>query len=271
MIKHCCSFVSGHLHQTIPQKDSTSTRMEYLPLFILLSFLAEVLGTIGGFGSSLFFIPVASYFLDFHSVLGITALFHVSSNITKIYFFQKGFDKKLILTIGIPAIIGVIGGAYLTKFIETGLLEIVLACFLIVLSLTFLIFKSLAVKPTLSNSVGGGFFSGAIAGLLGTGGAIRGITLAAFNLKTEVFITTSAIIDLGIDSSRTVVYYFNGFIHRDDLYLIPILLVVSVVGTFTGKKILDRMSGTQFKSSVLLLVLITGIITLTKVIFDTAS
>jgi uncharacterized membrane protein YfcA len=62
--------------------------LENLYLFILLALLAEIAGTVGGFGSSLFFVPIASYFLDFHSVLGITALFHVSSNLSKIAFFR---------------------------------------------------------------------------------------------------------------------------------------------------------------------------------------
>lgn len=82
----------------------------------------------------------------------------------------------------------------------------------------------------------------------------------------EVFIATSAIIDLGIDSSRSVVYYLNGYVHKDDLYLIPILLIVSVVGTYTGKKILTRVSEKQFKSIVLILVMLTGIVTLSKII-----
>lgn len=240
--------------------------MENLPLFILLALLAEILGTVGGFGSSLFFVPIASYFLDFHSVLGITALFHVSSNFAKIAFFRKGFDKKLIVSIGIPAVSFVIVGAFLSKFIETKILEFSLAIFLIIVSLILLIFKNLELKPTLSNSIGGGIFSGSIAGLLGTGGAIRGMVLTAYNLKMEVFIATSAIIDLGIDSSRSVVYYLNGYVHKDDLYLIPILLIVSVVGTFTGKKILTRVSEKQFKSIVLILVLLTGVVTLSKII-----
>ena len=184
----------------------------------------------GGFGSSLFFVPIASYFLDFHSVLGITALFHVSSNITKIAFFRKGFDKKVVLSLGIPAVIFVIIGAYISKFLASEILEIALAIFLIGTSLTFLIFRKLEVKPTVRNSIGGGVLSGLVAGVLGTGGAIRGITLAAFNMKTEVFIATSAIIDLGIDASRSVVYTMNGYVHAHDLYLIPILLVVSVLG-----------------------------------------
>ncbi|MEL1241546.1 sulfite exporter TauE/SafE family protein [Flavobacterium flavipallidum] len=242
--------------------------MENLYLFILLALLAEVLGTVGGFGSSLFFVPIASYFLDFHSVLGITALFHVSSNLTKIAFFRNGFDKKLLITIGIPAVLFVIIGAFISKYIDTKILEITLAAFLIGTSLFFLFFKNFTIKPTISNSLLGGTFSGLIAGLLGTGGAIRGMTLAAYNLKMEVFIATSAIIDLAIDSSRSFVYTYNGYVHQHDLYLIPILFVVSILGTYIGKRILNHISEAQFKSIVLILILITGLITLSKVIFS---
>lgn len=227
--------------------------------------MAEILGTVGGFGSSLFFVPIAGYFLDFHSVLGITALFHISSNLTKIVFFRKGVDKKLLLSIGVPAVLFVIAGAILSRFIKTEILEMLLALFLIVVSLTLLIFKNITLQPTTSNSIIGGSISGMLAGLLGTGGAIRGITLAAYNLKMDAFIATSAIIDLAIDSSRGIVYVLNGYVHKHDLYLIPILLVVSIVGTFIGKKILSKMSEEQFKSIVLVLVLLTGVVTLSKI------
>ncbi len=229
-----------------------------------MALLAEILGTVGGFGSSLFFVPIASYFLDFHSVLGVTAMFHVLSNLTKIGFFNKGVDKKLILNLGIPAVLFVILGAYLSQFINTKWLEIALSVFLIGLSLFFLIFKNIIIKPNTFNSVTGGITSGFIAGLIGTGGSIRGMTLAAFNLRMEVFIATSAVIDLAIDSSRTVVYALNGFVRKDDLYLLPILLVVSIIGTFIGKKLLDKISEEQFKKVVLILILVTGIITAIK-------
>lgn len=238
--------------------------MEYLWLFILLALVAEILGTVGGFGSSLFFVPIAGYFLDFQSVLGITALFHVSSNLTKIAFFRKGVDKRLLLSIGIPAVLFVIIGAAVGKYLDGRVLNILLAGFLILLSLFFLIARSFVLKPTLSNSITGGIISGLMAGLLGTGGAIRGMVLAAYNLKIEVFIATSAIIDLAIDASRSVVYTLNGYVHTHDLYLVPILLVVSIAGTYLGKLILKRMSDKQFKSIVLILVLITGVVTLVK-------
>jgi uncharacterized protein len=238
--------------------------IEQLVYFIALALLAEILGTVGGFGSSMFFVPIASYFLDFHSVLGITALFHVSSNLTKIVLFRHGYSAKLIVNMGIPAVLFVIVGSYLSKFIRTDVLEILLGSFLVAVSFILLIFKQIEVKPTVANSVVGGIFSGLIAGLLGTGGAIRGITLSAFSLSAPVFIATSAIIDLGIDSSRSIVYYLNGYITSEIIYLVPILLLVSIAGTLIGKKILTRITASQFKSIVLLLVLITGIITLAK-------
>ncbi|MBP9792438.1 MAG: sulfite exporter TauE/SafE family protein [Flavobacterium sp.] len=240
--------------------------MEFLIYFILLALLAEIVGTIGGFGSSLLFVPIASYFFDFHSVLGITALYHLSSNISKIYFFRKGYDKKLILYIGIPAVIFVAIGAYLSKYLNAEILEILLSLFLILISLLFILKEDINFKPNNSNSIIGGTLSGLIAGILGTGGAIRGLTLAAYNLKPEVFIATSAIIDLGIDLSRTVVYGMNGYLHKDDMYLIPILFLVSIIGTFIGKKILLKIPEQQFKKIVLILIFITGVSTLLKVI-----
>ncbi|CAM4265020.1 sulfite exporter TauE/SafE family protein [Flavobacterium terrigena] len=241
--------------------------MEFLIYFILLALFAEIIGTVGGFGSSMLFVPIAGYFLDFHSVLGVTALYHLSSNISKIYFFREGFDKKLIINMGISSVIFVIIGALLSNYFPSKTLEILLAIFLILISLILLIFKSIKIQPTQTNSIFGGILSGFIAGLLGTGGAIRGITMAAFNLKTSVFIATSAVIDLGIDLSRSVVYTYNGFVHKDDLYLIPILLVVSIIGTFIGKKILEKLSEEQFKSTVLALILLTGCVTLGKFLF----
>ena len=241
--------------------------MDNIILFILLALLAEVLGTIGGFGSSVFFVPIASLFLDFQSVLGITAIFHVSSNITKIVFFKHGFDKGLILKVGIPALVFVVIGAYFSKYIDVKKLEIGLAIFLIVTSLAFLLIKNLSLKPTTVNSLLGGTFSGLMAGLIGTGGSIRGITLAAFNLKTEVFIATSAIIDLGVDASRAVVYYMNGFVHYHDFYLLPFLIIASIVGTYIGKLILAKVSQQTFKNMVLVLLLITGIFSISRALF----
>lgn len=218
-----------------------------LILFIGLSLVAEIAGTVGGFGSSVFFVPMAAYFFDFYSVLGITAIFHLSSNVAKIFLFKKGIDKKLILLLGVPSVIFVLLGSYLTSFFDSFWLVLLLNIFLIAIAALFLIKPSFELKQTPVNAITGGALSGFLAGIIGTGGAIRGITMAAFNLPKEIFVATSAVIDLAIDLSRSGVYFFKGYIHYHDLYLVPILIVVSFIGTYIGQWVLHKIPQHKFR------------------------
>lgn len=236
-------------------------------IFLILALLAEIIGTIGGFGSSVFFVPIGNFYFDFHSVLGLTAIFHLSSNLSKIAQFRKGIDKNLILFIGIPSVVFVMLGSFFSKYISSNYLEITLGLFLILLSALFLLKRKLIVKPNRKNSVIGGALSGFSAGILGTGGAIRGLTMAAYNLEKSVFIATSAIIDLMIDLTRSVTYYHNGYIHMHDMIYIPFLFLIGWIGTYIGKKIVTTIPQDKFRFFSLVLILAIGLVTVGKLIW----
>ncbi|WP_242118209.1 sulfite exporter TauE/SafE family protein [Aestuariivivens sediminicola] len=234
--------------------------------FIVLALIAEIIGTVGGFGSSVFFVPLGNFYFDFYSVLGLTAIFHLSSNFSKIVLFKKGLDKRLLLTIGLPSVVFVILGGFLSTMFKGEFLEVILGLFLVGFSLLFLINSKIAVFPNIKNAVIGGSFSGLSAGLLGTGGAIRGLTMAAFNLEKSVFIATSAFIDFMIDFSRTFVYYKNGYIHNHDLKYVPYLFLIGIIGSFLGKKILVYIPQNKFRRLSLFFILVIGLVTLGKLI-----
>lgn len=128
--------------------------------FLLLALLAEIIGTIGGFGSSVFFVPIGNFYFDFYTVLGLTAVFHLSSNLSKMILFKNGLNKQLLLYIGIPSVLFVILGGILSKYLNGYWLEILLGLFLIGLSLLFLLKKNLIIQPTHKNSILGGVFFG---------------------------------------------------------------------------------------------------------------
>jgi uncharacterized membrane protein YfcA len=220
-------------------------------LFFLLALLAEIIGTISGFGSSILFVPLASIFINFKLVLGITAVFHVFSNLSKIFLFQKGINRNIAIKLGIPAVIFVILGAYLTSVIP--LKEIELSMNLIILGLTILLISGVGkkIKQTNFNLYTGGVISGFMAGLIGTGGAIRGITLAAFGLEKDIFIATSALIDLGVDTSRAVVYILQGYFQQEHIVFIPFLIIIAILGSYLGKKILGYLPEKYFHYVVL--------------------
>jgi hypothetical protein len=229
-------------------------------LFFILALLAEIIGTVSGFGSSILFVPVASLFLDFKMVLGITAVFHIFSNLSKIYFFHTGIDKNIVIKLGIPAIIFVTIGALLTAYIPQKTIELAMNLLILAIAVYLISGHAKSLKETNTNLYLGGTISGFLAGLIGTGGAIRGIMLSVFNLEKNVFIATSAIIDLGVDSSRAAVYISQGYFQKEHLILIPFLILISIIGSYLGKLILQRMPEKVFHYVVL------GVIGLTSLI-----
>jgi uncharacterized membrane protein YfcA len=233
--------------------------MEKYALFLSLALLSEIIGTVSGFGSSILFVPIASLFFDFKTVLGITAVFHVFSNLSKIVLFRKGVNKEIALKLGIPAVVFVMIGAWLTTLIPTEKLSLFMNMAIVLLSIYLMINFNKPIQQNNTNLYIGGTVSGFLAGLVGTGGAIRGITLAAFQLPKEIFIATSALIDLGVDSSRAAIYVSSGYFKKEYLFLIPFLIGISILGSYIGKLILVKTSERIFRFIVLGVIIITAL------------
>jgi len=233
-------------------------------IFFILALIAEIIGTVSGFGSSILFVPLVSLVLDFKIVLGITAVFHIFSNLSKIFLFKKGINQRIAIKLGIPAVIFVALGAWLTNYIPQKEIELGMNILIFLLAIYLIAGQHKNVQKSDSNLYLGGTISGFLAGLIGTGGAIRGITLAAFNLEKDAFIATSALIDLGVDSSRAIVYITSGYFHQEHVILIPFLIIISLVGSYVGKRILKYIPEKKFQYIVLGVILMTSVLQTVK-------
>lgn len=230
-------------------------------LFFLLAFLSEVVGTVAGFGSSVFFVPLASFFFEFHQVLALTSLLHVFSNAAKLVLFGKHVRFRLLFLLGTPSVAGVILGAYLSTKLTFKFDELILGLFLIAFSLFLLWNPKAKIFPTNLNAISAGGVAGFMAGLIGTGGALRGLALAAFDLEKRVFVATSAGIDSGVDFSRMIIYLRNGFLAPNSIGYIVGLLVIAFIGSYAGKLALGHIDQKYFRKMVLGCVLVIGLIT----------
>ena len=230
-----------------------------LGLFFLITLVTEIIGTIGGFGSSLFFVPVAQFFFSIQVVLALTGVLHVFSNIFKIILFRKSIDWKIAMGLGVSSVVMCVVGAYLTTVMDLSYAKVTLGVFLILLSSFLLIKPSFRLNPGITVQITGGGLAGFLAGFIGTGGAIRGLVLASFNLERNLFVGTSAAIDFGVDVSRTIIYLDNNYMSVEMLVYLPILLVASFVGSYFGKLLLQRMRPEFFRKLVLWLALAMGL------------
>jgi uncharacterized protein len=233
-------------------------------LFFLLAFFSEVVGTIAGFGSSVFFVPLAGLFFDFHVVLALTSILHVFSNAAKLILFGRHIQWRLLLLLGLPSIVLVIVGAYLSTRLEFKFTGLILGLFLVVFSLFFFFKPKVKLSPNGLNAAACGGMAGFLAGLIGTGGAIRGLALTAFNLEKNCFVATSAAIDSGVDFSRMLVYLRSNYLTPGFYWYIPALFLIAFAGSYAGKVVLNRIEQKSFRNVVLLLIFLIGLMTLVR-------
>lgn len=225
---------------------------------IFIAFFSELIGTLSGFGSSTFFVPLALLIENFEFVLVLTAILHCFGNTSRILIFRKHFDWKSFAALAIPAILFTGVGAVLTTQFSTDLMQKVLGVTLIIVSIA-LFFERIVVNKlprwvALGLSVASGFFTG----FVGTGGALRGLALTALQIPKNAFIMTSASVDVGGDLLRALIYVGNGYMDWRQWFYIPLLGVMAYLGSILGRRITDRLNQKQFDKIVAFFVLLSG-------------
>jgi hypothetical protein len=229
-----------------------------------VAFVSEVLGTLSGFGSSTFFVPAASYFESIRLVLALTALLHCFGNFSKIFLFGRHFEWRPFFLLASPAIFLTGLGALFSQRVPVAQLEKVLGVVLMLIPLASLVLgKGLRKLPSAVAVVLSGL-SGFSTGLIGTGGAIRGMALISFGLSKNAFVAVSASIDLGGDLLRAVIYLREGYMDWSQWFYIPLLGASAWLGSWAGKKILVRIKQTQFERIVGSFIFFSGLLMVLK-------
>ncbi|OGC97528.1 sulfonate transporter [Candidatus Amesbacteria bacterium RIFCSPHIGHO2_01_FULL_48_32] len=237
--------------------------MEMAALF-LAAFGAEVVGTVAGFGSSTIFLPLAVMFVDFRAALTLVAVFHVFGNLGRVGFFRRGWDWNMIAKFGLPSVVFTVLGAGAVEFVPQELLMGILGVFLVFYGWSTFGGDGLRVKPTGVAWVVGGGISGFFAGLIGTGGALRGAFLTGFNLSKEKYVATAAFVALMVDMTRIPVYLAQGYWEERFYGYVPILLVLALAGSYVGKKIVAKIPQRKFRKVVAGAIILVGL----KFIYD---
>ncbi|WP_148680913.1 sulfite exporter TauE/SafE family protein [Candidatus Nitrososphaera gargensis] len=234
--------------------------MEEAEIFFFISALiAEIIGTMAGFGSSTIFLPLALLFVDFETAIILTAIFHLFGNIGRITFFRQGFDKRIILQFGVPSVLLSLLGAILMGVFPQPLLKLILGVFLIVTSGSFLARPGLKFPANTGTFIAGGSITGFITALVGTGGALRATMLQGFNIEKVKYIATAATIALATDVTRIPVYISQGFLTEQYYVHIPILFGIALAGSFIGRRMVKRINQELFRRIILVAIILVSI------------
>ena len=228
-------------------------------LFFISALIAEIIGTMAGFGSSTIFLPLALLFVDFKTAIVLVAIFHLFGNLSRIIFFRQGFDKRTILQFGVPSVLLSLIGAFLIGVLPQSALKLILGIFLVVTSVSFLAKPGLKFPANTRTFIAGGSATGFITALVGTGGALRATLLQGFNIEKVKYIATAATIALATDATRIPVYISQGFLTEQYYLYLPMLLGIALAGSFIGRKIVRRIDQEKFRKMVLVAIILVSI------------
>lgn len=226
--------------------------------FFVVAFLAEVIGTVAGFGSSTILLPVALLFFDFKTALVLVAFMHLFGNLGRITFFGKGISWRVFIYFGVIGVIGTFAGAVLVTHLDQTLLKVLLGVFLVAYGTFALLRPSFKMRQTKTNMLTGGITSGFMAGLIGTGGALRSAFLTAYNLPKAQYIGTAAAIAIIVDGIRIPLYLKDGLLAGSYYWMLPILLVLAVIGSYVGKRLADKIPQAIFGKIVFTCLILAG-------------
>ena len=233
----------------------------FLGFITLLSMVANIVGTISGFGVSTIMTPILLFFLPFPETILLVCIIHWFHDVWKMGFFWHGIDWKLFLYFGVPTIVATFFGALLVSPEQSALLSALLGLFLIGSVVLMYLLPYLTLPYNWVTSMVGGLLSGFFAGIFGIRGAVRSVFLAAFDLHKATFIGTTGAISLLLDSTRFTTYFFVKGLRLESVpyWSLAFFVAASFVGSYIGYLIVDKIPQKHFRLVVAAFLLLVGI------------
>jgi hypothetical protein len=226
----------------------------------ILVFVASIIGTMTGFGTSTIMVPILLLFFPLPQTLFLVGIIHWFGDIWKILLFKKGLNWKLILGFGIPGILASFVGAFLTFQISDKILMKILGGFLLAYVIFLVFTPGFHLPKNKKIMIAGGAFSGFFAGIFGVGGAIRATFLTAFDLPKAMYLATAGSIALLIDSTRLITYLKGGTkLEPMLLWGMIVFIPVSFLGAKIAKRIISHIPQKSFRRFITIFLALIGL------------
>src|SRR3989337_2588625 len=122
-------------------------------LFLVFAFLAEVVGTLAGFGSSMILVPLTALFVDVKTTIAVVGLFHFFGQVVDLFLWGRYINWRITaLFAGLGVVFSFLGAALIT-ILPSQTVLLILGVFLAVYALASLLGKKLVLPKTISSGL----------------------------------------------------------------------------------------------------------------------
>lgn len=240
--------------------------MIFILLFILGS-LAWFFSTVAAGGAATLLIPIITFLLGAQMVAPTISVAALIANPSRAFIFRNHIDWQVIRYLLTGSVIGAIIGAWLLTRINSQIIQVILALFLISYVLQDKFSKTkLALKMKLHWFFPLGFSVSFLSGLIGATGPVHNPFMLSYGLEKERLIATKAINSLVMQMTKLISYGAFGVLSIQIASYGMVLGAGAVLGVFMARKHLENIDASQFKQYTLILMFICGVVMLFKAI-----
>lgn len=220
----------------------------------------SIVGTLAGFGTSVFLVPILLLKYPLHATLILVSALHLLNNTQRTLIFFSNIHWPTVIYFGFPAILASILGAHLTFFVSAVTIERVLAVFILTYVIITIFFTIPPIKATRGVYGISGTLYGFVEGLTGVGGPLRTMVLSYDSrFIATSFVATTSIIALLVDIARLGTYTVCAMPTTFTLWDYLVCLILTFIGSMTGHLVLQHLPVTYFRYIVLIALTATAI------------
>jgi len=232
--------------------------MTDLILIFLMAFLAATISGAAGFGGALLFLPALTGIVGIKAAVPILTIGQIFGNGSRVWFGRNELKWRPIIYFLLTAIPLTLLGSYLFTNMDSTTIQMGIGLFLIFL----VIYRRINIQKIRLGDKGmllGGGLTGFLSGLAGSAGPIGAAFFLGLNLKATAYVASEAVTALTMHLTKTIIYQKYSLVGQTELYYGLFIGLAMILGSCSGKKIIEKVSRQKFMLLVEILLILSGL------------
>jgi len=234
------------------------------PLLIVVALLASTLAAITGFGGAAVLLPALVAVFGMRAAIPILTVAQLIGNASRVWFNRTELNWKVVGWFSIGGIPMALLGGYLFATAPLASLTRLLGGFLLLI----VVWRHL--RPTMHRTfptpafaaIGAG--SSFLSALLGSVGPIMAPFFLSYGLVKGAYIGTEALSTVVMHVTKLIAYGQTSVLTESDAVIGLLLGPIMILGSFLGKRLVDRLPEKVFVRIIEIVLLVAGIMFLIR-------
>ena len=234
--------------------------VSHLLLLAIAGIVAGAIASLSGFGIGSILTPLLASWIGTKLAVALVSIPHFIGTVLRFVVIRQHVDRRVLWGFGLTSATGGLTGALLHNWLHSAVLGYVLGALLVFAGVMGL--SGLAARMRFGRRTAwvAGALSGLFGGMVGNQGGIRSAALLGFHLQPAAFVATATAIGLLIDACRMPVYaalQWHAIVNQ--WWFATVATIGVVIGTLSGKWMLQRIPQNVFRALVSGIILALGI------------